>query len=116
MGRTWLPRIKDRERKDEELTEEAYECFDKNVRQKHTAKFSEDDQNALVKFQTTEEQEIEAHLEKLTIRKLLFIEKNIQFGKRATDSLHASRVNKNKKIDRKQWQQQKLKFLKDVWM
>ncbi|GCB73746.1 hypothetical protein scyTo_0002827 [Scyliorhinus torazame] len=55
------------ETKDEELTEDADECFDKNEGQKYTEKSSEDVRNAftgsLCKFRTMEEQEIEAHLE-----------------------------------------------------
>ncbi|XP_038649724.1 DBIRD complex subunit ZNF326 isoform X2 [Scyliorhinus canicula] len=132
---------------------DAYECFDKNEgkkktenedeeekkklearrekqrrrREKNTEKYGEDYRNAftcsLCKFRTTEEQEIEAHLETPYHKETLeFIGKNIQFEKGAADFLHASMVNKNKKIAaRKQLQQQELKepaqkLSKDVLM
>ncbi|XP_062920745.1 DBIRD complex subunit ZNF326 isoform X1 [Mobula hypostoma] len=132
---------------------DAYECFDKNEgkkkpdtedeeekkklearrekqrrrREKNTEKYGEDYRNAftcsLCKFRTTEEQEIEAHLETPYHKETLdFIAKNIQFDKGAADFLHASMVNKNKKIAaRKQLQQQEQKepaqkLSKDVLM
>ncbi|GCB76693.1 hypothetical protein scyTo_0015534 [Scyliorhinus torazame] len=132
---------------------DAYECFDKNEgkkktenedeeekkklearrekqrrrREKNTEKYGEDYRNAftcsLCKFRTTEEQEIEAHLETPYHKETLeFIGKNIQFEKGAADFLHASMVNKNKKIAaRKQLQQQEQKepaqkLSKDVLM
>ncbi|XP_041064073.1 DBIRD complex subunit ZNF326 isoform X2 [Carcharodon carcharias] len=132
---------------------DAYECFDKNEgkkktenedeeekkklearrekqrrrREKNTEKYGEDYRNAftcsLCKFRTTEEQEIEAHLETPYHKETLeFIGKNIQFEKGAADFLHASMVNKNKKIAaRKQLQQQEQKepaqkLTKDVLM
>uniref|UniRef100_A0A4W3HHF7 DBIRD complex subunit ZNF326 n=1 Tax=Callorhinchus milii TaxID=7868 RepID=A0A4W3HHF7_CALMI len=117
---------------------DAYECFDKNEgkkknededeeerkklearrekqrrrREKNTEKYGEDYRNAftcsLCKFRTTEQQEIEAHLETPYHKETLeYIGKNIQFDKGAADFLHASMVNKNKKIAaRKQQQQQ----------
>ncbi|XP_032884876.1 DBIRD complex subunit ZNF326 isoform X1 [Amblyraja radiata] len=132
---------------------DAYECFDKNEgkkktdtedeeekkklearrekqrrrREKNTEKYGEDYRNAftcsLCKFRTTEELEIEAHLETPYHKETLeFIGKNILFEKGAADFLHASMVNKNKKIAaRKQFQQQEQrdpaqKLSKDVLM
>ncbi|XP_072883299.1 DBIRD complex subunit ZNF326-like [Hemitrygon akajei] len=131
---------------------DAYECFDKNEgkkkpdtedeeekkkpearrekqrrRRENTEKYGEDYRNAftcsLCKFRTTEEQEIEAHLETPYHKETLdFIAKNIQFDKGAADFLHASKVNKNKKIAAcKQLQQQEQKepaqkLSKDVLM
>ncbi|GCB72421.1 hypothetical protein scyTo_0006296 [Scyliorhinus torazame] len=114
--------VQDRETKGEERTEDAYEWFDKNEGQKYTEKCGEDVWNAFTwpLCKTTEEQEIEVHLEMPDHKKTLkLIGKNIQFGKRAADFLHASKV-KNKKIaDRWQQQEQKepaQKRMNDVWM
>ncbi|GCB68930.1 hypothetical protein scyTo_0000970 [Scyliorhinus torazame] len=87
----------------EERTQDEYERFDKNEGQNYTEKFSEGVGNgftsSVCKFRTKEEHEFEAHFgtpdQKETHE---FIGKNIEFGKRAADLLHASRVNKNKKI------------------
>ncbi|GCB60223.1 hypothetical protein scyTo_0006842 [Scyliorhinus torazame] len=40
--------VHDRETKDEEITEVAYECFDKNEGQNYAEKFSENDRNAFM--------------------------------------------------------------------
>ncbi|XP_078264323.1 DBIRD complex subunit ZNF326 isoform X2 [Rhinoraja longicauda] len=147
------PDLKDEDFTKDAYEPDAYECFDKNEgkkktdtedeeekkklearrekqrrrREKNTEKYGEDYRNAftcsLCKFRTTEEQEIEAHLETPYHKETLeFIGKNIQFEKGAADFLHASMVNKNKKIAaRKQLQQQDQKepaqkLSKDVLM
>uniref|UniRef100_UPI00398F3893 DBIRD complex subunit ZNF326 n=1 Tax=Pristiophorus japonicus TaxID=55135 RepID=UPI00398F3893 len=145
--------VKDEDFTKDAYEPDAYECFDKNEgkkktdnedeeekkklearrekqrrrREKNTEKYGEDYRNAftcsLCKFRTTEEQEIEAHLETPYHKETLeYIGKNIQFEKGASDFLHASMVNKNKKIAaRKQLQQQEQKepaqkLSKDVLM
>ncbi|XP_032884880.1 DBIRD complex subunit ZNF326 isoform X4 [Amblyraja radiata] len=117
----------DTEDEEEKKKLEARREKQRRRREKNTEKYGEDYRNAftcsLCKFRTTEELEIEAHLETPYHKETLeFIGKNILFEKGAADFLHASMVNKNKKIAaRKQFQQQEQrdpaqKLSKDVLM
>ncbi|GCB71676.1 hypothetical protein scyTo_0001662 [Scyliorhinus torazame] len=92
----------------------------KSSGENYTEKFSEDVRNSVIcslcKFRTTEQEVIEAHLEMPDHKETYaFIGMNIQFGKRAADSLDVPRVNNNKKIaDRKQWQQQEQQLQQEM--